>query len=41
MANTIVDDFFAALSSGDEEAALELVTPDATFEAQGPASVPI
>ena len=41
MANTIVEDFFAALGSGDEDAALELVTPDATFEAQGPATVPI
>jgi NADPH2:quinone reductase len=39
--NTIVDEFFAALDSGNEEAALDLVTPDATFEAQGPASVPI
>jgi ketosteroid isomerase-like protein len=41
MANTIVDEFFAALSSGGAEAVLKLVTPDATFEAQGPPEVPI
>jgi ketosteroid isomerase-like protein len=41
MTSTIVEDFFAALDSGDDEAALELVTPDAIFEAQGPPSVPI
>ena len=41
MANTIIDEFFAALSSGGAEAALKLVAPDATFEAQGPPSVPI
>jgi uncharacterized protein len=41
MTNTIVEDFFTALGSGDDEAAVELVTPDATFEAQGPAIVPI
>jgi uncharacterized protein len=41
MAKTIIDTFFAALASGDEQAALELVAPDATFEAQGPSSVPI
>ena len=38
---TIVEDFFTAFSSGNDEAALELVTPDATFEAQGPPAVPI
>jgi uncharacterized protein len=41
MATTIVEDFFTALGSGNDEAALELVTPDATFQAQGPPSVPI
>jgi putative flavoprotein involved in K+ transport len=41
MTTTIVDDFFTALGSGNDEAALELVTPDATFEAQGPPGVPI
>jgi ketosteroid isomerase-like protein len=41
MANTIVEDFFSALGSGDDEAAVQLVTPDATFEAQGPPNVPI
>jgi ketosteroid isomerase-like protein len=41
MGNNIIDKFFTALDSGDDEAALELVTPDATFEAQGPPSVPI
>jgi ketosteroid isomerase-like protein len=41
MAKTIVEEFFAALGSGNEEAALELVTPDAAFEAQGPPAVPI
>jgi ketosteroid isomerase-like protein len=41
MANTILEDFFAALGGGGEEAVLELVTPDAAFEAQGPPSVPI
>jgi len=41
MTRTIVEEFFTALGSGDEEAALELVAPDATFEAQGPPSVPI
>jgi NADPH2:quinone reductase len=39
--NGIIDEFFATLASGDEEGALGLVTPDATFEAQGPPSVPI
>jgi hypothetical protein len=33
MANTILEDFFAALGGGGEEAVLELVTPDAAFEA--------
>jgi ketosteroid isomerase-like protein len=37
MASAIIDRFFAALGSGDEEAVLALVTPDATFEAQPPA----
>jgi uncharacterized protein len=41
MTNTIVDDFFTALGAGNEEAALGLVTVDATFEAQGPPNVPI
>jgi ketosteroid isomerase-like protein len=41
MGNTIIDTFFTELGSGNEEAALEMVTPDATFEAQGPSSVPI
>jgi uncharacterized protein len=41
MDDKIIDRFFAALGSGNEEGALELVTPDATFEAQGPPSVPI
>ena len=42
MTTTIVDDFFAALGSGSEEAARELVAADATCEAQeGPPSVPI
>jgi uncharacterized protein len=41
MGSTIVEDFFAALGSGNEEALLELVSADATFEAQGPATVPI
>jgi ketosteroid isomerase-like protein len=41
MADTIIDGFFAALGSGGAQAALKLVTPDATFEAQGPPSVPI
>jgi 4-carboxymuconolactone decarboxylase len=41
MANTIIDEFFAALGCGGAEAALKLVAPDATFEAQGPPSVPI
>jgi ketosteroid isomerase-like protein len=41
MANTIINQFFAALASGNEETALDLVTPDAVFEAQGPSSVPI
>jgi signal transduction histidine kinase len=36
MSTTIVEDVSAALGSGDEEAALGLVTPDATFEAHGP-----
>jgi uncharacterized protein len=39
--NTIIDTFFTELGAGNEEAALELVTPDATFEAQGPSTVPI
>jgi uncharacterized protein len=39
--NNIIDKFFIELGDGNEEAALELVTPDATFEAQGPPSVPI
>jgi uncharacterized protein len=41
MTTTIVEDFFTALGAGDEEAALGLVTADATFEAQGPPNVPI
>jgi ketosteroid isomerase-like protein len=41
MHDKVIDRFFAALGSGNEEGALELVTPDATFEAQGPPSVPI
>jgi uncharacterized protein len=41
MTTTIVEDFFTALASGNEQAALGLVTADATFEAQGPPSVPI
>jgi uncharacterized protein len=41
MADTIIDRFFAALGSDGAEAALKLVTTDATFEAQGPPSVPI
>jgi NADPH:quinone reductase len=41
MGNNIIDKFFIELGDGNEEAALELVTPDATFEAQGPPSVPI
>jgi uncharacterized protein len=41
MTTTIVDDFFTALGSGNEEAVLGLVTADATFEAQGPPNVPI
>jgi ketosteroid isomerase-like protein len=41
MVDTIIDRFFAALGSGSEETALKLVAPDATFEAQGPPSVPI
>jgi uncharacterized protein len=41
MADTIIDRFFAALGSSGAEAALKLVAPDATFEAQGPSSVPI
>jgi ketosteroid isomerase-like protein len=41
MADTIIDGFFAALDSRGAEAAVKLVTADATFEAQGPPSVPI
>ena len=41
MADTIAEQFFAALGSGGDAATLELVAPDATFEAQGPPSVPI
>jgi ketosteroid isomerase-like protein len=41
MADTIIDEFFAALGSSGTEAVLKLITPDATFEAQGPPSVPI
>jgi ketosteroid isomerase-like protein len=41
MTTTIVERFFAALGSGSDAATLELVTPDATFEAQGPQTVPI
>jgi ketosteroid isomerase-like protein len=41
MTTTIVEDFFTALGSGNEDAALGLVTADATFEAQGPPTIPI
>jgi ketosteroid isomerase-like protein len=41
MSSNTIDKFFTALGSGNDEAALELVTPDATFEAQGPPGVPI
>src|SRR5262245_55239031 len=41
MADTIIDRFFAALGSNGAEATLKLVAPDATFEAQGPSTVPI
>ena len=41
MTDTIIDRFFQALASQNLNAALELVTTDAIFEAQGPASVPI
>jgi hypothetical protein len=41
MTDTIIDGFFAALRSSGAEAALKLVAPDATFEAQGPPTVPI
>jgi uncharacterized protein len=41
MSDTIVEQFFAALGSGSDAATLDLVAADATFEAQGPPSVPI
>jgi hypothetical protein len=41
MADTIIDGFFVGLGSGGAEATLKLVAPDATFEAQGPPTVPI
>jgi NADPH:quinone reductase len=41
MGNTIIERFFDELGAGNDEAVLQLVTPDATFEAQGPPRVPI
>jgi hypothetical protein len=41
MGNTIVERFFAELGSCNDDAALELVTHGALFEAQGRPSVPI
>lgn len=41
MADTIIDRFFSVLFSQGIDIALDLVTTDAIFEAQGPSSVPI
>lgn len=41
MAETIIERFFTILSSQGIDAALDLVTTDTVFEAQGPSSVPI
>ena len=41
MAVTIIERFFGVLSSQGIDAALDLVTKDTVFEAQGPSSVPI
>ena len=41
MIETIIDRFFALLFSQGIDAALDLVSPDTVFEAQGPSSVPI
>ena len=41
MAETIIERFFRLLSSQGVDSALDLVTTDTVFEAQGPASIPI
>ena len=41
MARTIIERFFTILSSQGIDAALNLVSTDTVFEAQGPSSVPI
>ena len=41
MAETIIERFFRVLYSQGIDSALNLVTTDTVFEAQGPASVPI
>jgi len=41
MAETIIQRFFTALATKGIDAALELVTADTVFEAQGPSSIPI
>ena len=41
MAETIIERFFTVLSSQGIDAALELVTTDTIFEAQGPLFIPI
>lgn len=41
MAKTIIEQFFTVLFSQGIDAALDLVTVDTVFEAQGPNSVPI
>lgn len=41
MAETIIERFFKVLSSQGIDSALDLVTTDTVFEAQGPASIPI
>ena len=41
MAETIIERFFRVLSSQGIDSALNLVTTDTVFDAQGPASIPI
>ena len=41
MANTIIERFFSVLFSQGIDVALDLVTVDTVFEAQGPSSIPI
>ncbi len=41
MTQTIIERFFSILSSQGIDAALDLVSTDTVFEAQGPSSVPI